>query len=274
MISPRFVETSPLDQPKRDKRPTITPMTPPTTTPAQRRAGLGLHVLTAMGAVTGLLALEAVFDGHIRGALMWLIVCQVLDGIDGPLARSIDVEMHAPKINGHTLDLVVDFVTCVVVPVVLMLHLRVVPHRSEMFIASVMVLTSALWFARTDQETPDTWFNGFPATWNIVVPTLVILRTTPQIAAAIIVVFAFMQLTNVKFPHVVRSGGPRKATYVASALYLGTLTWLSATYPNESGLGRSVLLIAPAYLAFIVVWRTWFPHARILGVTAAPDDVD
>lgn len=244
------------------------------TTARLRRTGFGLHVLTATGAVAGLFALEAVFDGRIRAALLWLLVCQILDGIDGPLARQIDIELHAPKINGHILDLVVDFVTCVVVPVVLMLHLHVVPHRSQMFIASIVVLTSALWFARTDQETPDVWFNGFPATWNIVIPTLIVLGTSPRISAGIIVVLAFMQLTTVKFPHVVRSGGPRKATWVAATIYLCALTWLSASYPDESSLARAALLIAPAYLATIVVWRTWFPHARILGVTAAPADVD
>jgi phosphatidylcholine synthase len=65
-----------------------------------KRAGYALHVMTASGAVAGLLALQAVIDGNIRGALLWLVVCQVLDGLDGPIARKIDVVIHAPRVDG------------------------------------------------------------------------------------------------------------------------------------------------------------------------------
>ena len=72
-----------------------------------RRAGYALHVLTASGAVIGMLALQGVVDGEIRIALLWLIASQILDGLDGPIARGLDVEIHAPLIDGHVLDLVV-----------------------------------------------------------------------------------------------------------------------------------------------------------------------
>ena len=52
-----------------------------------RRKAFAVHVLTASGAITGLLALQSVIDGNIRAALLWLIACQILDGIDGPIAR-------------------------------------------------------------------------------------------------------------------------------------------------------------------------------------------
>ena len=43
-----------------------------------------IHVLTASGAIAGLVALQNVVDGNIRAGLIWLIVYQVLDGVDGP----------------------------------------------------------------------------------------------------------------------------------------------------------------------------------------------
>ena len=54
-----------------------------------RRAGYALHVLTASGAVVGMLALQAIIDNRIRAALLLLIVSQILDGLDGPIARKI-----------------------------------------------------------------------------------------------------------------------------------------------------------------------------------------
>lgn len=138
--------------------------------------GFSIHAFTALGAIAGLLALSAILSGEIRQGLIWLIICQILDGVDGLFARRFDVKTHAPQINGATLDLVIDYVTCVVVPVVLMLELKLLPSSWEIAIAGLIFFTSALWFARSDQETEDSWFNGFPASWNLVIPSFIILE--------------------------------------------------------------------------------------------------
>ena len=175
----------------------------PETSQSQRRAGFSIHVLTASGALAGLIALQSVIDGHIRTALLWLIMCQVLDGIDGPIARKFDVSLHAPHIDGHVLDLVIDYVTCVVVPTVLLIRMDVVEPRLTMTISGLILITSALWFARTDQETEDVWFNGFPAMWNIVIPTFILLGTSQRYAAIICVLFCIAQITMIKFQRLV-----------------------------------------------------------------------
>ncbi|MFM9095786.1 MAG: CDP-alcohol phosphatidyltransferase family protein, partial [Actinomycetes bacterium] len=102
---------------------------------AQRNAGYALHVFTASGAVFGMLALQAVIDNKIREALIWLLVCQVLDGIDGPIARKLDVVIHAPWLSGEILDQIVDYFTYVVVPVAFLMHLNMVPQQYETFVA-------------------------------------------------------------------------------------------------------------------------------------------
>jgi phosphatidylcholine synthase len=237
------------------------------TSQTQRRAGFSIHVLTASGALAGLVALQSVIDGHIRAALLWLIVCQILDGIDGPIARKFDVSLHAPHIDGHVLDLVIDYVTCVVVPTVLLIRMDVVEPRLTMTISGLILITSALWFARTDQETEDVWFNGFPAMWNIVIPTFILLGTSQRYAAMICIVFCIAQLTMVKFPHLVRVQALRPATYTATVIYFGAFILLSAQYPNGPQWAQNIILVGPIYLVAIVVWRTFFPHRKILGLS-------
>jgi phosphatidylcholine synthase len=237
------------------------------TSQTQRRAGFSIHVLTASGALAGLVALQSVIDGHIRAALLWLIVCQILDGIDGPIARKFDVSLHAPHIDGHVLDLVIDYVTCVVVPTVLLIRMDVVEPRLTMTISGLILITSALWFARTDQETEDVWFNGFPAMWNIVIPTFILLGTSQRYAAMICIVFCIAQLTMVKFPHLVRVQALRPATYTATVIYFGAFILLSAQYPNGPQWAQNIILVCPIYLVAIVVWRTFFPHRKILGLS-------
>ena len=240
-----------------------TPFTPQTS----KRAGYVLHVLTASGAAAGLVALQAVFNGQWREALLWLIVCQVLDGLDGPIARKIDVTIHAPRIDGHVLDLVVDYLTCVVVPVALLARLEMLPLHYEVWVAGAIFITSALWFARVDQETDDHWFNGFPAVWNLVVPSFLILGASPQTVMIFSILLCALQLTTIKIPHLVRVSWMRNLTLPLTVIYLVNLTSLSWAYSDKSGshpntLEVIILLGFPAYIAVLSIYRTWFKKSN------------
>jgi phosphatidylcholine synthase len=218
--------------------------------------------MTASGAAAGLLALQAVIDNNIRGALLWLLACQVLDGLDGPIARKIDVVFNAPRVDGNVLDLIVDYLTCVVVPVALMLRLNMLPTEFQTLIAAAVLLLSALWFARTDIETEDHWFNGFPAVWNLAVPTFLIFDVSQRTTAIITVLLAVSQLTNIKFPHLVRVVRWRQFTLPFGILYTLTLFILSWNYSNENGVTTStltdVILVAfPIYIVLISALRTF-----------------
>lgn len=232
---------------------------------AQRNKGLSIHVMTASGALAGFLALQAAFDGEIRSALVWLVVCQVLDGIDGPIARRYDVTVHVPNIDGRVLDLVVDYVTCVVVPTVLLINLELVPGSLSSPMAAAILISSALWFARVDQETDDAWFRGFPGMWNIVVPSFLILGTSQTAAALICVAGCVLQLSNVEFPHIVRAPAMRKLTVAVTIVYFSAFVALSATYPRSNSALRAVVLVAPVYIGLIVIWRAFFPGRTIFG---------
>lgn len=217
--------------------------------------------MTASGAVAGLLALQAVIDNNIRGALIWLVVCQVLDGLDGPIARRIDVVIHAPRVDGYVLDLIVDYLTCVVVPVALLVRLELLPSEFQTLIAGLILLMSALWFARTDIETEDHWFNGFPAVWNLAVPTYLVLDLSENTVAIVTLILCFSQLTMLKFPHIVRVSTLRFITLPFGTLYIATLFYLSWSYSNESGIKDSmvseiIMIFFPIYIAAIALWRT------------------
>lgn len=230
---------------------------------ASRNAGYVLHVMTASGAVAGLLALQAVFNERWREALLWLIACQILDGLDGPIARRLDVTIHAPLIDGHVLDLVVDYVTCVVVPVALLARLELLQSHYEIFVAGSIILSSALWFARTDQETEDHWFNGFPAVWNLVVPTYLIFGLSPSWIMVVSLFLCATQLTTIKIPHLVRVVQFRKITLPLTIIYLVDLATLSWQYSDIEGshpsqIEQIILLGFPLYLTGLSIWRTWF----------------
>jgi phosphatidylcholine synthase len=218
--------------------------------------------MTASGAVAGLLALQAVIDGNIRGALIWLVVCQILDGLDGPIARKIDVVIHAPRVNGYVLDLIVDYLTCVVVPVALLVQLQILPEAFQTLIAGLILLMSALWFARSDIETDDHWFNGFPAVWNLAVPTYLVLDLKPNTVAIVTLILCVSQLTMLKFPHIIRVKAFRSITLPFGVLYIGNLFYLSWSYSNETGIHHQIaseilMSVFPIYIVVISLWRTF-----------------
>jgi phosphatidylcholine synthase len=70
-----------------------------------------VHGITAFGAVCGMFGLIAVADGEPKEAIVWLVVAMFLDGVDGLGARRWRVSENVPRIDGNTLDLIVDFVT-------------------------------------------------------------------------------------------------------------------------------------------------------------------
>ena len=221
--------------------------------------------MTASGAVAGFLALEAATSGHIRRALLWLVVCQVLDAVDGPIARKLDVTLSAPEFDGHILDLVVDYVTCVVVPAVLLINLRLTPHHLGIALVAAILMSSALWFARVDQETEDGWFRGFPGMWNIVIPTFIVLHTGPLFVTIVCIAGCLLQLSNIEIPHLIRAREMRKVTLALLGVYFAAFVTLSTTYPSGNQLLRLVVLVLPLYLAVLAVWRHRYPDLEIRG---------
>ena len=73
--------------------------------------------------------------------------------------RALEVQARVPRIDGFMLDLIIDYVTCVIVPACFMYEFKVVPQNNfGIAVLCVMVFTSAIWFARKDMMTDDNWF--------------------------------------------------------------------------------------------------------------------
>jgi phosphatidylcholine synthase len=232
-------------------------------------AGYLIHSITAFGAIAGLISLEQFINGNFRSGLLWLIICQLIDGFDGPIARKIDIHLHATRFDGHILDLVVDYVTCVMVPVAMLIRLDLITSEFSWLYVGLIIFTGALWFARTDQETEDHWFNGFPAAWNLVIPTFLILGTRESYIQIIILALSFLSLTKLKFPHLVKVQFLRPLTWSLAIIYFVALTALSIKYPDGPAALKPILVIFPLYIFAISSYHSW--KVRNKGVNSHND---
>ena len=191
-------------------------------TSAQIRSAWLVHGFTTLGIVAAMLALRDVLTNHPDNAIIWLLLTLLIDGVDGPVARALEVEKRVPGLDGFLLDLIIDYVTCVVVPACFMYEFRVVPQNNWGIAAlCVMVFTSAIWFARKDMMTDDNWFRGFPAAWNIVGPVMWVIDARTWVGAVITVILSILSLSNMPYPHIARARFMRYYTWAGSTCWIG-----------------------------------------------------
>lgn len=183
---------------------------PSTAAPVDRRATVMawlVHGFTATGATLAFLALIAIWQERWLLALAWLLLALVIDGLDGSLARWAQVKQRAPRIDGDSLDLIVDYLTYVFVPTIFIWRAGLVPAGLAVPLAAAIQFSSLYLFARTDMKTDDGYFRGFPALWNLVAFYLFVLQPGPRVGAVAVVLLAAATFAPIHFVHPFRVRG-------------------------------------------------------------------
>ena len=189
--------------------------------PVRSAAGFLVHVLTASGGAVALLALYAAIERDFTTTFAWLGLAMFIDAIDGTLARAARVTETAATIDGAALDLIVDFLTYVVAPIVAVWRdPDLMPIGVAFWIGLIVIIASALYFADTRMKTKDNWFRGFPALWNVFVLYLFVFRLPWLVNAAAMLVAAALMFAPVVFVHPLRVVRMRPWTMLA------TLAWI------------------------------------------------
>jgi len=213
----------------------------------------GTHALTATGAVSALLALLAAAEGQWVRMFLWLGVGFVVDGIDGPLARRYDARTRAPIIDGALLDLVVDYLTYVFVPVFALLRSGLLPGRVGEAVALVVAFGSALYFADTRMKTPDRSFSGFPACWNMVALVLFVLAPRPRTVIVLLLALTVMMFVPARFVHPVRTQRWRLVSLPVALAWIVLAGGAATTGFDPPAWARSALLATSLYLLVVGV---------------------
>jgi phosphatidylcholine synthase len=165
--------------------------------PAIRAAAFSVHVFTALGAGVALIAMLEAVREHWAAMFAWLGVALVIDALDGPIARRLDVMRVQPNWSGEVLDLVVDFITYVFVPAYAITASGLLLPLAAPLLGIGIVVTSALYFADRRMKTDDNHFRGFPALWNAAAFYLFLLHWPPAastLAVATLIVLTFIPL--------------------------------------------------------------------------------
>jgi phosphatidylcholine synthase len=208
----------------------------------------GVHFYTAVGAVVGLLALDAVSHDRYGTAFAWMVLAFILDSTDGTMARRARVKEVVPEYDGARLDDIVDYLNYVFVPVVLAVHAGLLPDGAwGIAVASLPLLSSAYGFCQTSAKTPDHFFTGFPSYWNVVVFYLYILAGPLWFNVSVLAILSALVFVPVRYLYPSRATKLRKRTYLLGVAWGVAVVWLVYQFPSPSRALAIASLFFPAY---------------------------
>ena len=169
-----------------------------------RAAAFCVHIFTALGAGIALMALLEAVREHWAAMFWWLAIALVIDGIDGPIARRLDVVRLQPNWSGEVLDLVVDFVTYVFVPAYAITASGLLLPLAAPLLGAGIAVSGALYFADRRMKAEDNHFRGFPGLWNIAAFYLFLLHLPPILSSLGIAVLIALTFAPFHVIHPVR----------------------------------------------------------------------
>src|SRR5215204_4509770 len=211
-----------------------------------RLRAVAVHLYTASGAVLALLMLVAAFQGEAVKALWLMLASLIIDSTDGLLARRLRVSEALPFFDGAMLDNIVDYMTYVFAPMVLLWSGGYLPEgNAGVVFAALPLLASSYQFCRVDAKTDDHFFLGFPSYFNVVAFYAIVFEPGPGALAAVLVVCSLLVFVPIKYIYPSRTRVFRTANLTLTTLWLVSYAVILVGMPEPDPmiLGFSILYL-------------------------------
>ena len=205
------------------------------------------HFYTATGTVWALLATAMTVAHNFRAAFMFLVVATFVDSTDGFLARAFKVKERIPNFDGALLDNIIDYMTFVFVPALIVWQADLVPVAFP--VCAAMLMSSAYGFAHSAAkvEAGDHFFTGFPSYWNIVVVYLYVLQLPKLTNAIVLVILVLLVFVPLRYVYPSRTRTLQMPTLILGATWALLFTWMIFRLPATDGPWTALSLIFPVW---------------------------
>jgi len=206
-----------------------------------------VHAYTASGAVLAFAMTLATIRAQFRFAFLLMVVATVIDATDGALARVARVRERTPAFDGARLDDIVDYLTFVFVPALLIFEAGLLPRDWSAMIVAVMLLSSAYGFSAADAKTADHFFTGFPSYWNIVALYLFASHLPPAANALILLGLSVLVFVRIGYVYPSRTPVLRGLTIALCGVWTVMIILMIVMLPEVSRLLLLTSLFFPLY---------------------------
>jgi phosphatidylcholine synthase len=191
-----------------------------------------VHAYTALGAIAAFAAVLAIVHRDYKTAFLWLVGAVVIDASDGALARLANVKERTPAFDGARLDDIVDYLTYVFAPVLLLYLAGTLPPRWGFVVAAIVLLSSAYGFASTDAKADDHFFTGFPSYWNVAAVYLFAARLAPVVNGFILLGLSALVFVRIGYVYPSRTPILRGLTVTLAAAWAAMMIAIVLTMPG------------------------------------------
>jgi phosphatidylcholine synthase len=223
-----------------------------------RISAWAVHAYTATGTVLAFIGAWAVVHGHDRTALAAMFVATLVDATDGALARRVRVKDVLPEVDGARIDDIVDYLTFVFLPMLLLEAAGGLNQPVALPVIAVVLLSSMYGFVAPDAKSSDHFFTGFPSYWNIVVLYLLLFQVPPAINAIVLLALSALVFVRIGYVYPSRTPTWQSATLVLAFIWtvaLGAIIWLWPSPPGWLAIGSLAFPVYYTVLSLVL-------HAR------------
>jgi phosphatidylcholine synthase len=226
---------------------------------ARSAAAVAVHAYTASGAVLGWLALRSAWEHDPRTAFLWLSLAVFVDATDGFAARTVDVRRHAPWIDGARLDDIVDFLTYVFVPLVILWDQQLLGGSSGLLAVAAVLIASGLGFSNLQAKTNDHFFTGWPSYWNLVAVYCLAWHMSQAATTVLLLVLAGLVFVPIKYVYPSRTHALMRTTIALGGLWgiqMLLMIWWLPSVPAW------LLWTSPIYPVYYFALSLWLNISR------------
>lgn len=183
----------------------------------------------------GIIAIIFVFDEELELAALMVIIAMITDGLDGRVARALNVQSEF----GKELDSLADVISFGVAPAFIAYVVAfqgIVPEVAGWLITALFPICGALRLARFNvASVAPGYFIGLPipAAGGILC-TMAFFHDRVHISMLIVstIVLSILMISNVKYPSFKKLGIPKKTLWLLPVLLIVTIV-LALSYPGQ-----------------------------------------
>jgi phosphatidylcholine synthase len=214
-----------------------------------------VHAYTATGAVLAFAGAWGVVHGDDRLALAAMFVATIVDATDGMLARLVRVKDVLPDVDGARIDDIVDYLTFVFLPMLLLEAAGGLAASVALPVAAIVLLSSMYGFVAPDAKSSDHFFTGFPSYWNIVVLYLMLFRVPPFYNALVLLALSALVFVRIGYVYPSRTPTLRPLTLALGtvwAVLLAAIIWLWPSPPRGIAIASLAFPVYYTVLSFVL----------------------
>ena len=222
-------------------------------------AAWAVHLFTASGVIFAFLAILSIQEHDFLKTVIWLLIAQFIDGIDGTLARAAKVQEVLPNFSGDSIDHVIDFSTYAIIPAYFIYEANLLPPNLALVGISILLLASFYYYGKSTYVTKDLHFEGFPVLWNFVAFYMYFVFSLSPMGNFIgIIILSILHFLPWKYPYPSRTKEFRALTFIVLIACTLIFLWAIFQYPIKAQWVAIAGYICAIYFFGMTIYKTFF----------------